>query len=67
MSGSDRTKRYRLRQRSGRIVLQITIDEGAIADKLIDHNYLPAWDATDRGKLRQALELALDEWAQSVI
>jgi hypothetical protein len=65
MSGSDRTKRYRQRQRSGLAVMQITIDFGAVGDLLIEHEFLQAWDAADRGKLRAALELALDAWAQA--
>jgi hypothetical protein len=45
------------------VVLSIEIDHGAVGDLLIDCGFLPAWDAQDRIKLRDALQEALDYWS----
>jgi hypothetical protein len=54
----------RHRKRNGRAVLKVEVDVGTLADLLIDAGFLAAWDADDRGKLRQALECAVQVWAR---
>jgi hypothetical protein len=63
--GYERQKRYRARTRSGRIVLPIEIDFGAVGDLLVAAGFLADWDLSDRGAIKHALEAALDFWAQA--
>jgi hypothetical protein len=64
-AGYEKLKRHRLRQRQGRIVLQIEIDYFAVADLLVAANFLAEWDTGDRNALRRALEEAIATWAEA--
>lgn len=65
MTPYEKLKRHRQRKRRGRAVLPIEIDLGAVADILVEGNWLCAWDANDRAKIKQALEAAIAAWAQA--
>jgi hypothetical protein len=65
LSGYDRLKRWRRRQRLGRGVVSIEIDFGAVADLLIAAEFLAERDLDDRNKLSKALEAALDYWSHA--
>jgi hypothetical protein len=61
--GSQRTKRYRQRQRNGLIVLPVTVDLAALIDLLVDGNFLVTY-TENRDKVREALEVAIAVWSR---
>jgi hypothetical protein len=61
--GSQRTKRYRQRQRNGLIVLSVTVDLAALIDLLVDGDFLVNY-TENREKIREALEVAIAVWSR---
>jgi hypothetical protein len=63
MSGSDRTKRYRERQRAGLVIVSIAIEPTAVGEWLVDRGHLEQWDVEDPSAIRAALEQAIAVWS----
>jgi hypothetical protein len=56
--GAERARRYRDRQRAGRMVLVLEVDEVETADALIAAGYLAPHHADDRQKIAEAAQRA---------
>ena len=59
MTGADRQRRWRNRQRDGLAVFQIEASVFALADALVDAGWLQAWDCDDRAAIAAALDRAI--------
>jgi hypothetical protein len=57
---ASRQRDYRRRRQSGRAVLSVELDVGAVAEWLIDEGLLAEWDANDRDAISDALRRAID-------
>jgi hypothetical protein len=62
---AERTKRYRQRKRAGLRMATIAIEPTAVAELLIDHDFLREWDAADFSAVCAALQEAIAVWAQA--
>ena len=62
---ADKMRRYRRRQKAGRVMLTIEVDVTALTDFLADRGFIMPWDADDRAAIAKALATALDVWARS--
>jgi hypothetical protein len=56
MSAAERQRRYRERQREGRRVVMVEIDEAALSDVLVETGHLSPVMADDPEHLRRAIE-----------
>jgi hypothetical protein len=59
MSGSDRTRRYRERQKAGLVMVTLAIEPTAVGEWLVDTGFLEQWDVDDLNAVRAALEQAV--------
>jgi hypothetical protein len=64
MTSTERVRKHRQRKRTGLTVLSVPVDLGAVAEFLIDHGFLEAWDDRDRDAVARALAAALAVWAR---
>ena len=53
------TREYRRREKTGRILLRIEVDEAALVAMLVEHKWLNPLRADDRKSVTSATELAL--------
>jgi hypothetical protein len=60
---AERTRRRRLRQKAGLVVLRVEVNAFAIADALVEAGHLPEWDADDRSAIVAGLERYLAAWS----
>jgi hypothetical protein len=65
MSGSERTQRYRQRQRAGLVIVTLAIEPTAVSEWLVDCGFLEAWDAADLNAVQAALQEAVAAWSRA--
>lgn len=56
MSAAERMRRYRRRQKAGRVIVFAEVDLLDLADMLVAKGFLLQWDADDFTAIRTALE-----------
>ena len=56
MTAARRQQRHRERERQGRGLLTVEVDLYGLADVLVEHGFLRAWDADDKRAIEAAVE-----------
>jgi hypothetical protein len=59
-NAAERMRRHRERQRAGRRVLRVEVDEAAIEDALVNHGYLDPLRADSSKSVERALAALID-------
>jgi hypothetical protein len=55
---------YRQNKDAGLVAPRIRFNLFAVSDLLVEEGFLQQWDAEDKGKVRAALETALEVWSR---